>query len=124
MDRYARTVGRLAGIAAIMLGLWVFGVNLVQDAFADNGYDPRWMLWVILVWGIVGVAGGVVFLLSIDGPPRWRTINRRLLGWVGVLVVSAIPSLTILFMLPLALASLVVVIRQVGLNHNPGASSA
>jgi hypothetical protein len=100
-----RTVARLAGIAAVLLGLWVFGVNLVQSVLGENGYDPRWMVWVILAWGIVGAAGGVVFLLSLDGPEPWHTQTRRLIGWLGMLVLAVLPSVTLLVMLPLTLVA-------------------
>jgi hypothetical protein len=100
-----RAVARVAGIAAVLLGLWVFGVNFVQSVLGENGYDPRWMVWVILAWGLVGAAGGVVFLLSLEGPQRWRTQTRRLIGWLGMLVLAVLPSVTLLVMVPLTLVA-------------------
>jgi len=95
MRRLAQTFYRLMGLASTMLGMWVLLVNLV-----DVGYSG-WILAWILSAGFLGAVGGVLFLLSFDGPARLRNRRVRLVGWAGMLFLAFLPWSFQFVMLPL-----------------------
>jgi len=100
MRQLARAFYRLVGLAVTLLGAWVLFINL-----ADISYSG-WVLVWILSAGLVGAVGGVLFLLSFDGPPRARTRWVRLLGWLGMLFLALLPWSFQFVMLPLVLLAL------------------
>jgi len=50
----------------------------------------------------MGVAGAVLYLLSFDGSPRWRTRTWRIVGWSGMILCLLLPTGLSFFLLPLA----------------------
>ena len=100
MRQLARAFYRLVGLAVALLGAWVLFINL-----ADISYSG-WVLVWILSAGLFGALGGVLFLLSFDGPPRARTRQVRLLGWLGMLFLALLPWSFQFVMLPLVLLTL------------------
>jgi hypothetical protein len=52
---------------------------------------------------LVGLLGSVTLLLSIDGPARWRNRSRRVLGWIGLMILALLPAQPILVTFPLGL---------------------
>lgn len=101
-----RTFARLVGLVVLLYGAWMFSINLLEAVTGSNTYDPRWMLFVVLAFGIAGAIGGTLFLLSLDGPPRFRTRRHRLIGWVGMLICAALPtSLYYVLLLMVAISS-------------------
>ena len=80
-----RSVARFVGLAFVMLGVWILVVNLL-----DIAYHGRWLA-LILGSGAAGAAGGTLYLLSFDGPGRFRSRPTRLVGWVGMLILALLP---------------------------------
>lgn len=76
---------RLAGLAFIVLGIRLLIVNLT-----DVSYSGLILVW-ILGAGFLGVVGGLLFLLGLDGPTRFRTQRLRLVGWLGMLALALLP---------------------------------
>jgi hypothetical protein len=86
LKRSVRTFARIVGLVFALLGLWVLVINLV-----DIGYSGA-LLASILIAALLGGAGGVVFLLSFDGPDRWRTRGIRIAAWLGMLALALLPT--------------------------------
>lgn len=95
----ARSIGwmfaRLIALAVAVVSGWMFVINV-----AEMDYDGLILIW-ILVSGVAGVAGGVLYLLSIDGPVRYRTRRTRFLGWAAMLAAMLLPSSLSFFLLPI-----------------------
>jgi hypothetical protein len=101
----------LVGLGFSLLGTWVLVINLIE-----RRYEGATLAW-ILASGLAGGVGGGLFLLSIDGPPKFRSRPVRLTGWVGMLLLAAMPT-SVSFLLLL----LVVLTIPLALQRNPGAS--
>ena len=52
--------------------------------------------------GAVGLPG-VVFLLSLDGPERWRSTGRRAAGWTGMMIAAVLPTSWLYLIAPVTL---------------------
>ena len=100
MRRLARAFYRLVGLAVTLFGAWVLLINLVDVSYSG------WILAWILSAGLLGAVGGVIFLLSFDGPARLRTRQVRLLGWLGMVFSALMPWSFQFVMLPLVLLTL------------------
>ena len=74
--------------------------------FGETRYDPWWILPIVLFAGAVAAAGGTLFLLSLDGPTRFRTMRIR--SWAVILMLSGglLPTSLTLFVVPLTLLML------------------
>jgi len=101
MRRLASTLSRLIGLTLLLYATWGLFVNLAT-ILTGEFRDPTWTTWVVVEVMLVGLAGSVAFLLSFDGPTRWRTTGRRLLGWVGMLICGLLPSQLVMVMAPIA----------------------
>jgi hypothetical protein len=101
MRRLASTLSRLIGLTLLLYSARGLFVNLAA-VFTGDFQDPPWTTWVVVEVMLVGLAGSAAFLLSFDGPPRWRTTGRRLLGWVGMLICGLLPSQWVIVMAPIA----------------------
>lgn len=111
MRRIAAIYARLIGLLVVVLSAWMVSVNVVQHVFGENTYDPPAMLYVVLGFGLVGMVGGTVFLLSWDGPQRFRSPALRVVGWLGMMFMAFLPwSFTFLFFPLVALASLTLLV--------------
>jgi hypothetical protein len=100
MRRLAQAFYRLVGLAVTLFGAWVLLINLVDVSYSG------WILAWILSAGLLGAVGGVIFLLSFDGPARLRTRQVRLLGWLGMAFSALMPWSFQFVMLPLVLLTL------------------
>jgi hypothetical protein len=100
MRRLAPAFYRLIGLAVTLLGAWVLFINLVEVSYSG------WVLAWILSAGFSGAVGGVLFLLSFDGPARARRRQVRLLGWLGMLFLALLPWSFQFVMLPLVLLTM------------------
>lgn len=88
---------RFVAITVAILGAWIFVINLIQ---LDGGF---WILvWVILS-GLFGAVGGVLYLLSMDGPTRFQSRGWRILGWSAMLASVVLPTNLALMLIPLVL---------------------
>lgn len=83
--RLGPILARFVGLVMTILGTWIFVINLAEDSYSGGT-----RIW-ILTSAVLGVMGGVVYLLSFDGPDRFRTHWVRLLGWTGILVLAFLP---------------------------------
>ena len=90
-----RMLVRFVGLIFVLYGLLLFAgtvVDLVQgDVDADT---PLWAVTWFLASGLAALVGGVIFILSFDGPPRWRTRLRRG-GGVGLMLASSLLPSTV-----------------------------
>lgn len=92
-----RTFVRFVAVSVAILGAWMFILNV-----GDGSWAPLSYVW-ILASGAAGAVGGVLYLLSLDGPPRFRTKRNRILGW-GLMLASVLLPTSLTFMLvPLVL---------------------
>lgn len=90
---------RFVALTVLLLGAWIFFSNLIR-----GGYDELWVLAWVLLAGLAGVVGGIVYLLSIDGPEHFRRRSWRLWGWTGMMVSAALPHSFSLFIILIVLA--------------------
>jgi hypothetical protein len=95
-----RAYGRLVGLIFALVGVWVLIVNLSARSYSG------WVLVWILAAGLAGAAGGVLYLLSFDGPVRFRNRTSRLLGWGGMVFLSVLPTSLILVLFPMVLLAI------------------
>jgi hypothetical protein len=98
------TFARFVGLAVLMYGAVIFFGNLI-GAVGGADYQPFWALYLVLGLGLTGMSGAVCYLLTFDGPERWRTRGRRLLGWFGMMICAFVPSGLLFLIAPLVLLS-------------------
>jgi len=91
------TFARSVGLAVTILGGW-----LVLGQAAQGGPVGS-VVALIVVFGLIGVAGGLAYLFSFDGPARFRARWVRVLGWLGMLVSVLLPSTLMVMLVPLVL---------------------
>ena len=99
LRRLSKALARLVGLIFIALGTWVFVINLVQLSYSG------WILSWILAAGALGATGGLLYLLSFSGSPRFRTVRIRLIGWIGMLVLALLPTSIMFPLLAMLLAT-------------------
>ncbi len=90
-----RMLVRFVGLIFILYGLLLFAetvIDLFQGEVDAN--TPLWAIAWFLASGLAALAGGVMFILSFDGPPRWRTRLRRGTG-VGLMLASSLLPTTV-----------------------------
>jgi hypothetical protein len=95
-----RLLARFVGLVFALLGLWILVGNL-----AVGGYRGAVLAW-ILSSGFLGFAGGVLYVLSFDGPARFRRRFVRGLGWAGMLALALLPTTLTIMLLILVLAAI------------------
>lgn len=93
------TFARFVAVSVAILSGWMFVVNL---PFQDRGWEPWALVW-ILASGLAGAVGGILYLLSIDGPRRFRTRAYRAWGWVAMLAAVILPTTLTIMLVPLVL---------------------
>ena len=91
-----RRFARLVGLAFTLFGIWIFTINMVL------GSAPAAIRAWVLATGLAGAVGGVLFLLSLDGPDRFRPRSVRIASWSGMLVHALLPTSFSFFLLALA----------------------
>lgn len=103
-----RTFVRFVAVSVAILGAWMFILNV-----RASGWEPLTHVW-ILASGIAGAVGGVLYLLSMDGAPRFRTKRNRIIGW-GLMLSSVLLPTSLTFMLvPLVLLLLPTLFKMRG----------
>jgi len=108
-----RTFARLTALVVLLYGAWMFSINLFEAVTGSNTYEPPWMLLIVLGFGASGAIGGTLFLLSIDGPSRFRTPMIRAIGWVGMFICAALPTSLFYILLIMVAISAVVLLRPI-----------
>ena len=99
-SRLFSVFARFVGLIFTGLGAWIFAANIFSDAYSGAIYA-----WIVVA-GASGAVGGVLFLLSFDGPPHFQTIKMRLSGWVGMLILGLLPWSFAFLMIPLLLLTI------------------
>lgn len=99
-----RTFARFVGLMIMILGAWVVIVN-AGEAFTGTGGYRGWILAWIFCSGLAGAAGGLFYLVSFDGPERFRTTRARLVAWLGMLGGALIPTMILPILVVLVLAT-------------------
>ena len=102
---------RLTGLVVLLYGAWMFSINLLEGIKGSNTYEPGWMLFVVLGVGLAGAIGGTLFLLSMDGPTKFRTPMNRAVGWIGMFICSALPTSLFYILFIMVAVSGVILIR-------------
>ena len=105
LNRVWKTFARFVGLIMVIMGGWLIAVN-VNDLFSDApGFSGLVLAW-ILGSGVAAAVGGVLFLLSLDKPHRFRTRRTRPRAIVLMIAGSALPSSLTPVVLPLSLLML------------------
>lgn len=86
-----RMLVRFVGLIFLLYGLLLFVGSLIDMAQGEVD-APWWAIAWVLASGLVALVGGVTFILSFDGPPRWRSRLRRGVGVGLMLASSLLPS--------------------------------
>lgn len=102
MRALANRLARVVGIAVLLYSGVIFFGNAV-GAMAGADYDSGAIVLLIVGVGAIGLAGSVVFLLSLDGPESWRTTSRRALGWIGMMIAAFLPTSWLFLIAPVTL---------------------
>ncbi len=80
-----RSLARFVGMAFAVLGIWVLAVNVIYGDY------PGSVRVFVLGSAFLGTVGGILYILSFDGPDRFRVRWVRLAGWLGMLVLALLP---------------------------------
>ena len=91
------TFARFVGLVVMILGGWTFVANAVDRDFEG------WVLAWVLVSGLLGAVGGAIYLLSWDGPERFRNQRTRLWGWAFMVAASMLPTALTLMIFPMVM---------------------
>ena len=102
MRPLATRAARIIGLTVLFYSLVIFLGNIV-GALAGAVYDTPALLLLVVAVGAVGLAGSIVYLLSLDGPKRWRTTRRRAAGWIGMMVAAVLPTSWLFLIAPVTL---------------------
>lgn len=93
-----RMFARFVAVSVAILSAWMFFVNV----FGAQTWEP-WVLVWILASGFAGTVGGVAYLLSLDGPTRFRNKLARIGGWLAMLAAVMLPTNLTFMLVPLVL---------------------
>lgn len=98
------TFARFVGLLILILGGWAAS-SFIWALFAEDSQTESLVLviLVVLMW-LAGAVGGLLYLLSFDGPSRFRTQKTRMWGWIGMLAAGLVPTSLTLMILPLVAA--------------------
>jgi hypothetical protein len=88
---------RFVAVSVAILGAWMFILNV-----GARGWEPLTHVW-ILASGVAGAVGGILYLLSMDGPLRFHTKRTRMVGWSLMLASVLLPTSLTFMLVPLVL---------------------
>jgi hypothetical protein len=98
------TFARFVGLTSLILGVWIFLANAAQ-LIAGEGDSDRWVTAWILASGLAGAIGAGLFMLSLDGPERFRTRTHRSVGWTLMALATLLPTSIRPMLFPMVLVS-------------------
>lgn len=93
-----RMFARFVAVSVAILSAWIFAVNIARP----DVWEPWAYVWIIAS-GVVGTSGGVAYLLSLDGPGRFRIRLFRWGGWAMMLVAVVLPTNLTFMLVPIVL---------------------
>jgi hypothetical protein len=98
------TFARFVGLMVLILGGWA-ATSFIWALFTEDSRTESLGLvaLVVFMW-LAGAVGGLFYLLSFDGPNRFRTQKTRMWGWIGMLAAGLVPTSLTLMILPLVAA--------------------
>ncbi len=101
-SRTGPVIARITALGVGLLGSYILIINTTDVLRGDSGY--AWSaLTVILAFGLMSTVGGLLMLLSLDGPERFRGDQVRKTAALLMAGGSALPhSLMALVLLPSA----------------------
>ena len=88
---------RFVAVSVLILSAWMLLNHLVE-----SGYSGWVYIWVMSS-ALAGAIGATLYLLTLDGPHRFRTRRIRLTGWVGMFVAVLLPTSLWLMLVPIVL---------------------
>jgi len=112
-----RTFARFVGLLVALLGLWIIGSNTFGAIVHGVTDDSAWILVVAIAFGGLSLVGGTLFLLSFDGPARFRTRGWRAIAVVLMIIGSLLPHSLVLVVLPLSTLMLLSLIAMPGMEE-------
>ena len=92
------TFARFVAFVVMILGTWTF----VRNVTGAN-YEGLVLVWVIGS-SLSGGVGGLLYLLSWDGPQRLRSQRVRSGAWLAMLASALLPTSLTLMILPMVIA--------------------
>ncbi|MFQ5521992.1 MAG: hypothetical protein ACE5F5_00235 [Acidimicrobiia bacterium] len=103
LRRIGLTFGRFVGLAVTLYGLWLLGVTVFHLLTGPADYESSLIVVLILGSGALSAAGGIIYLLSFDGSPAWR--SRRIRAWAvaSMIVGTLLPNSLSFFLFPMTL---------------------
>jgi hypothetical protein len=94
--------GRFIGVANLIYGVWLIIATVINTT--NDSYGAGWLAVFYLV-GLTGMVGSTVFLLSLDGSQRFRTVSFRRIGWIVMFAAILLPTSVTFFLAPLTALS-------------------
>ena len=77
--RIGRTYTRLVALLSMLIGFL-----LLSNLLNPSGWEPEILAWIVAS-GVAALSGGVLALLWMDGPPRFKSRKVGILGWLAML---------------------------------------
>lgn len=84
-------LARFVGLVFVLYGALLFFGNLI-GLLGGNVDAPWWAILWVLSSGALAIAGGVLFILTFDGPTPWRAKRRRAVAVALMMLSSFVPS--------------------------------
>ena len=89
---------RFVAVSVLILHTW-----MLLNHLTESGYSGWVYIWVMFS-ALSGAVGATLYLLTLDGPPRFRNRRTRMTGWVGMFVAVLLPTSLWLMLVPIVLA--------------------
>ena len=103
MRPLATRLARVIGLAVLLYSLVIL-LGTIVGALGGAVSDTPWLLILVIAVGAVGLAGSIVFLLSLDGPRDCGgRLARRAAGWTGMMIAAVLPTSWLYLIAPVTL---------------------
>lgn len=100
MNKAYLWLGRFVGTAVFLYSAYLL-VVWIAEIISGGRYEFLWIAIWILGSAFVGTAASLLFLLTIDGPVRWRTAGMRMASWWLMFLSILLPTSISFFLAPL-----------------------
>lgn len=85
-------LARFVGLMFILYGLLLTVTNVIELIEETEHSGSWWVYPWVIGSGLVSLAAGTLFTLTIDGPPRFVTRNWRTLAIALMLLAALLPT--------------------------------